>query len=413
MKSESNSKTTSKLPKTKAVQSVHASAKTTGVTGDKLSNYLAMTGHICTDINQGALSACLPFFVMYYGYSYTEVAMLILAANLASAVIQPLFGTLSDKFCCPWFMPLGVALAGAGMFLVGYVNEYWLVVASAVVCGIGIAMFHPEGGRISNIAAGKRKVNGMGIFAVGGNIGFFVGPLIAAGALTAFGMHGTAAFLIPAFCCAAVLLFFNKRFLALGFGNENASTDTNQKDQWGKFSLVMGVVSVRSIAQYGLLAFIPLFFTGILNQSEATGSLMLSVFSIAGAFATISSGRVSERVGIHKVTFISLAVLTMCMLIFGLNRSIAVAVVLCMLLAACENLFHPAMTALGMSYLPQHLGTASGILYGLVLCVGGISEPFLGLVGDNFGLPVVFFVLAAVAFIGTVLACVVKKVDEG
>ena len=65
--------------------------------GDKLANYLTMTGHACSDINQGALSAILPFLVVGSGYSYFEATMLVLAANLASAVIQPLFGWLGDK----------------------------------------------------------------------------------------------------------------------------------------------------------------------------------------------------------------------------------------------------------------------------------------------------------------------------
>ena len=46
---------------------------------DILVNYLCLTGHICADINQGALSATLPFLVMYAGYSYTAVAGLIFA----------------------------------------------------------------------------------------------------------------------------------------------------------------------------------------------------------------------------------------------------------------------------------------------------------------------------------------------
>lgn len=50
---------------------------------DKLVNYLCMTGHICADINQGALSATLPFLVMYDGYSYTAVAGLVFAAKIS------------------------------------------------------------------------------------------------------------------------------------------------------------------------------------------------------------------------------------------------------------------------------------------------------------------------------------------
>lgn len=42
--------------------------------GDKLTNYLTMLGHICSDINQGALSAVLPFLVVdggtFLGYGW-------------------------------------------------------------------------------------------------------------------------------------------------------------------------------------------------------------------------------------------------------------------------------------------------------------------------------------------------------
>ncbi len=379
---------------------------------DKLVNYLCMFGHLFTDINQGALSACLPFLVMYNGYSYTSVAMLIFAANIASAVIQPLFGTIGDKKACPWFMSLGVALAGLGIFGIGYVDDYWLVLACAMISGIGVAMFHPEGGRLSNLAAGLRKANGMSIFAVGGNIGFFVGPLMAAAALTAGGMRGTVVFLPPAFVCAVVLLAYNRRFLSLGLSAGNAAADEGKRDQWGKFALVMGVISCRSIIEYGLLAFIPLFFVGVLGAGETTASLMLSLFALAGAAATLASGRISERLGVHKTALISLSLLTLCLVLFAVNRSFGVAVMLTVALTCCANLFYPAMVALGMSYLPRHLGTASGISYGLVMCVGGVADPFLGMAGDAIGLSAAILLIAAAAALGLVLSILVRRFER-
>ena len=65
--------------------------------GDKLANYLTMLGHLCADINQGALSAILPFLVVGAGYSYLEATMLLFASNIASGIIQPLFGWLGDR----------------------------------------------------------------------------------------------------------------------------------------------------------------------------------------------------------------------------------------------------------------------------------------------------------------------------
>ena len=44
-------------------------------------NYALMGGHLCTDINQGALSAVLPFLVMYDGFSYAEVSLVIFGRN--------------------------------------------------------------------------------------------------------------------------------------------------------------------------------------------------------------------------------------------------------------------------------------------------------------------------------------------
>lgn len=381
--------------------------------GDKLANYLTMAGHACSDINQGAISASLPFLVMYNGYSYTAVTMLVFAANIASAVIQPLFGIIGDKHPCPWFMALGVFLAGLGMAGIGYMDNYWLVLLSAMVSGVGVAMFHPEGGRLANLAAGKRKAGGMSIFAVGGNVGFFVGPILAAASLSAFGMHGTLVFIFPAMACAIVLLCFLGRFRALGMADKAAEENGEDlpAERWDKFALQMGVLSLRSIVCYGLLAFIPLFFVGILGQAETTGSLALSVFAITGAFGTALSGRASERFGSRRLTVACLLITAAFTVAFALNQSVVAAFVLAAALAVASDLFYPAAVAQGMSYVPRHLGTASGISYGIAVCIGGVAEPFLGIAGDAFGLVTVMLVIAVITVIAAALAFVVLKRD--
>lgn len=106
-----------------------------------------MGGHICVDACQGGLASVLPFLVIQSGFSYTEITALVLASNSASAIIQPLFGWLGDKKARPWLMAVGVALAGIGLALVGVLQSYWLVVAAAMISGIGNAMLHPEGAR--------------------------------------------------------------------------------------------------------------------------------------------------------------------------------------------------------------------------------------------------------------------------
>lgn len=381
--------------------------------GDKVTNYLTMLGHTCSDINQGALSAILPFLVAYNDYSYFQVAMLIFAANIASAVIQPLFGWIGDKKACPWFMALGVFLAGLGMFGVGYLPSYELIVASAMVSGIGVAMFHPEGGRLANLAAGKRKAGGMSIFAVGGNIGFFVGPLLAATFVGAFGLRGTLIFLAPATLCAGVLLAFNGRFMRLGkVAKAQESAEAHQADNWGRFGLLMVALSLRSVIDYGLMAFIPLFVMSVLGQGETVSSLMISLFAIFGALATVLSGRVSEKFGSYRTIVFGFALTAVFIFILACSKSLAVAIAMTVLLAITIDVFYPSAVALGMSYIPHHLGMASGLSYGVAVCMGGVAEPFLGMMGDAIGLEPVLATLSVAALIAAVLGGILWRMDK-
>ncbi|MDO4854144.1 MAG: MFS transporter [Coriobacteriia bacterium] len=380
--------------------------------GDKLANCLTSLGHICSDINQGAISAILPFLVVAYGYDYASVAMVVFASNVVSAVIQPLFGIIGDKRPCPWFMALGVFLAGLGMTLIGFVGNYWLILASAVLSGVGVAMFHPEGGRLSNLAAGARKANGMSIFAVGGNVGFFVGPLLTAVFLSAFGMKGTLVFVFPATACALVLLTFNRRFKALGVASAARRDAPGGKEHWGRFVGVMGILGGRSIIEYGMLAFIPLFIMGVMEQSQAVSSATLSFFAICCAAATFLSGRVSERVGTHKLMIACLALTALMLCMFAFNRSFIAAVLLVGLLAVATALFYPSTVALGMSYVPRHIGTASGLSYGVVVAVGGIAEPFLGMAGDAVGLIPAMLILAAISLLSMLGGVALLAIDR-
>jgi FSR family fosmidomycin resistance protein-like MFS transporter len=209
-------------------------------------SYLLMLGHMSSDINQGALLAAMPFLVLYAGFSYTDVALLVFASNLASAVIQPLFGYFGDKASRPWIMSLGIFLAGAGMAGVGLLGNYYAIIFSAMVSGIGVAMFHPEAGRLANLVAGVKKGNGMSIFSVGGNIGFTVGPIMTAAAMTTFGLVGTWIFIIHSTTAAVVLLFLGKTFRSFGT-HDVASVEAAGEERWGAFGAVLGVLSFRSI----------------------------------------------------------------------------------------------------------------------------------------------------------------------
>ena len=121
-------------------------------------------GHLCTDLAQGAVPALLPFLLIRDHLSYAAASALVLAATISSSVIQPLFGHLSDRLSLPWLMPLGPALGGLGIALVGVSSSYGLIFAAVLLSGVGVAAFHPEGSRFANYVSGARRASGMSLF---------------------------------------------------------------------------------------------------------------------------------------------------------------------------------------------------------------------------------------------------------
>ena len=374
--------------------------------------FVLMGGHICVDAAQGGLASVLPFLVIQSGFSYTEITALVLASNIASAVIQPLFGLMGDKKARPWLMSVGVALAGLGIALVGVLKSYWLVVLAAMVSGIGNAMLHPEGARLAYLAGGDDKAMSMSIFSVGGQIGFCLGPIISVAAVTAFGLSGTLVYLVLCLPYALVLLALSKRFLAFGVRGGGSLAGRGKRDRWGAFGVVLGALSVRSIVFYGVTSFFPLYLVATFNAAEDSASLLITVFSIFGAMATASAGFASRRVPTPRLMIGCFALMVASLASFLLSGSVWLCVAAVMVLAMCLNLFNPPAVALAQEYLPEHLGTASGLAFGVAVAVGGIASPMLGALGDSAGLASAIWVLVALAAVGLAFSLGVAAVER-
>lgn len=197
--------------------------------------FVLMGGHICVDVAQGGLASVLPFLVIQSGFSYAEITALVLAANSASAIIQPLFGWLGDRKARPWLMSAGVALAGIGLALVGVLQSYWLIVAAAI---FGRRQRHaaPRGRAPGEFGWRRRQgCQHVGVFC-GRSGGFFcLGPIISVAAITAPGLSGTLVYLAICIPHALVLLALNKRFFQFGVRKAGGPVGVRSRWFWTRF----------------------------------------------------------------------------------------------------------------------------------------------------------------------------------
>jgi MFS transporter, FSR family, fosmidomycin resistance protein len=350
-------------------------------------------GHFATDFSNGALPALLPFLVLRFDLSYTEVGALMLVSALASSLIQPLFGLWSDRRGAVWLLPAGVALAGIGMALAAASTSYSLCLVFVTISGLGTAAYHPEGSKFAAFVSGSRRASGMSLFSIGGNLGVALGALVAAPLLLAFGRLGGLLLAVPALVVAGMLLA-TLRYLE-SFAPEQARVRAAAgEDRPGALALLLAVIALRSVGWFGLLTFVPLWAVS-LGHSETYGANLLALMLFTGGVGTLVAGPLADRFGRRPVLLATLVAAPPLVVIFvavgGALGAVALALV-----GVCVVSTFGLTGVMSQEYLPSRIGLASGISIGFSIGLGGIAALALGSLADRVDLEAAMYACAVI-----------------
>jgi MFS transporter, FSR family, fosmidomycin resistance protein len=382
-----------------------AHALLASVRADRRALAAIAAGHLSSDMCQGAVPALLPYLISQRGLSYAEATALLLALTVSSSVIQPVLGHASDRMQGAWLMPAGVLVGGIGIALAGVAGSYAATLAAVVFGGVGVAAFHPEGARYVPLVSGSGASSGMGLYSVGGNAGFVVGPVVVTAGVAAFGLRGTLLVaLIPALS-ALLLWSVRPRLVAAAAAARAAVTraDAADADDWRAFTVLAAMVVARTAVGYGLLAFVPIWFVRHLDASAGAGNAALTLLLAAGAAGTLLGGRLADRHGARPVVVGGTAALFPLVALLPVAGE-AAAFPLCAAIGAALDLNFGITVVLAQRLLPSRPGAASGLVLGFAFGLGGAVAAGLGVVADSAGLTAVMAVLAGVAFLAFVLS---------
>jgi len=368
---------------------------------------LLAAAHLFDDVNQGVVPALIPFFVTEKGFTIAAAAGLVLAANAASSVLQPLFGQIADKKSAPWLVPAGLLLAGTGVALAGLAPTYALALSAVAASGIGVAAFHPEAARQVHAASGERKATAMSLFAVGGSLGFDAGPALATPLQIAFGLKGTILLVLPALTMALVLVLAGRRPAAGPAQSSGASL--LEDDRWAPFARLTVAVVCRAIVFSGLNVLIPLYWIRVFGLSKAAGGVALTLMLSAGVAGTLAGGWLADRFGRRVVVFGSMVALFPLLGAFLAMSGATAALVLLIPIGFALSAPFSVMTVLGQEYLPGRVGTASGVTIGLAVTLGGLVAPLVGRIADLHGVHAAVSTLVLVPILGAVVALTLPR----
>ncbi len=366
--------------------------------------YLLSASHAVADLSPGALPALLPFFALHYGMSYTELAGLVFASSCLSSAIQPIFGLMADKTDQNWFMGFGVLLTGLSLAITGWVSDYWLIFSAVTLMGAGSSIFHPQAARFVNLISQTKKSTGIGIFSVGGNAGFGLGPLIGVWAVSFWGLKGIGLFGILSLVFGAILLLLSPRL-----GRETVrcqkdetvdsshSSETQGKNDWKSFFRLTLVIIGRSVVFCTLSAFLPLYCVRSFGVSEALAGTTLAVFAFGCTVMTLVGGWLGDRIGLIRTLRVGSLALIPSVAMILLCPNIGWIYVVLIVLSFGINATYPSFVVLGQTYLAKNIGFASGVTLGLSFSVGGMVVPVLGKLADIYSINLVMVVLIALS----------------
>jgi MFS transporter, FSR family, fosmidomycin resistance protein len=361
------------------------------------------SGHLATDLAQGSLPALLPYLVDKFELSYTMAAALVLAATISSSLIQPAFGVWSDARGALWLLPAGVALAGVGMAATSVAPAYWVALACVLLAGVGVAAYHPEGSKFASYVSGSQRASGMSFFSVGGNVGFALGPILAAAFISALGLRGGVLLAVPGLVVGAALLFVRPYLAEFApSGEERAAVASREEAERRGLALLLVVVGLRSVAHMGLFTFIPLWEKSE-GHSANYGTFVLGGFLIAGAAGTLCGGPLADRFGRRPVLRWSFVVATPLILVYVLVGGAVGITAVVVAGAAVIGTFGVSLV-MSQEYLPARVGMASGLSIGLAIGLGGVAALTLGAVADAVDLKAALVCTA----LGPALALVVS-----
>jgi MFS transporter, FSR family, fosmidomycin resistance protein len=370
--------------------------------------------HTVDDLYQGAVPALLPFLAIERHYTYVGLTGITLAATVLSSAIQPAFGVITDRRRLGWLIAAGLLVAGIGVGLSGLGDSYAITWLAIALSGVGVAAYHPEATRTARGVAGN-STQAMSWFSVGGNLGIALGPVLVTPVLLVTGLRGTPLLAVPAVAMAALLAARRPWHQAQAAGRARASRrpgdhdDQPSRDDWRSFARLTAVVIARSIAYFGVASLLALFVIRRFHEPTAVGSAALTTFVAAGAVGSLIGGWLADRWRRLATIRLGYACGIPALALLAAAPDVEVAFAGAILAGLALYLPFAVQVTLGQDYLPNRIGTASGVTLGLAISFGGLAAPLFGFLADSYGLAVALAALVALPVASLALAVPLRE----
>jgi len=376
---------------------------------------LVALAHGLSHFFQIATAVLFPLIKDDLDVSYVALGGTVALYYIVSGICQTLAGFAVDRYGARRVLFLGLALSTAGAALAGLAHSYAMLVAAAVVGGLGNSVFHPCDFSILNARVQKERLgyafSGHGI---AGYLGYAAAPVYAIAMAGAAGWRG--ALLGAALIGAAVIVVLALQRDALHVEPADGRRGAEHGGLAADLRILLSVpvlmcfgyfilVSVQFIAMqnFGIASTMALY-----DISAALASATLTAYLLGGAAGILSGGFVASHTSRHDLVAVA-GMTVSAAFMFVIAAAWLPAALLPALCAAAgfsSGLTNPSRDLIVRATTPPG---STGKVYGFVysgLDVGSMVTPmYFGWLLDGGRPSVVFYtvVVTSILTIATVL----------
>jgi MFS transporter, FSR family, fosmidomycin resistance protein len=364
--------------------------------------------HLLNDSLQSVVPAMFPILEKSMGLSFTQLGLIAFSLNMVASVLQPVVGWYTDKRPRPYALPLGLTSSMLGILGLALAPSYWMILISVIFIGFGSAVFHPEGSRVTHMAAGKKRGLAQSIYQVGGNSGQALAPVFTALILVPLGQFGGIWFTIVAFIAVLFLIYIAKWYsnqlkAMSGMIKKKQAIKAGFAPNVKKIKLAILVLILLVFARSWYASAISNFYTfyaiDTYDVSIAHSQIFIFVFLLMGAVGTLFGGPLADRFGKRKIIFLSIigaAPLTLLLPYVGP----AVAYILLALTGLILMSSFSVTVVYAQELIPGKIGTMSGLITGLAFGMGAIGSVALGALIDLMGIQITMIAVSFLPILG-------------
>ena len=366
--------------------------------------------HMLNDTLQAVIPAMLPILEKEYQFSYRQLGFIVFALNIVASLLQPIVGYMSDRKAKPFALPIGMTFSLIGMAGLALAPSYWLIILSVMLLGLGSAIFHPEGSRVSFLAAGDKRGLAQSIYQVGGNTGQALAPLISAFVLVPLGQIGAAIFVLVAAAGIALLsrisIWYKKQMEEERLGKRKKVLLTTMENLTKRkvviaLVLLMIIIFARSFYVTNITSFYIFYLIEDYGMTIQHGQLYIFLFLALGAVGTFFGGPMADRIGRKKVIVLSLVVPLPLSLM--LPYAPVWGIILLLISIGFFIMLSFSVTVIyAQELVPSKIGTMAGLTVGLAFGMGAIGAVAIGSLIDVIGIYETMIITSFLPFIGLV-----------